>query len=310
MENRKNILSAIATIFIEHENSINKGSQEKYTKIMKMIIEKQNELNVKLAKNENYAIELRTDVGKFINFGNCLMSEAMELQDSTPWKHWKAGRYNKENVNTEIVDNFHFFSSIMIVLSLAQEGLAAEADPSEVGSIMDVIKLADLLGQQEDLEKAKIILTNVIKNHLMGLAVKLSSIFTEIEIFQEYGISKNEDKLPLEQMLFYCAIYASLNLILWMINNESDDINKAMEDIYAAYIVKNVLNGFRDDNGYKEGTYVKIWEITEDSICREDNDLAFEFIRNNDIAPEDLIARLTEFLNEKYAHVVKKNIDS
>lgn len=306
MENKKNILSRIAAIFIEHEQSINKDSQEQYTKIMKMIIAKQDELNVKLTKNENYATELRTDTGKFINFGNCLMSEAMELQDSTPWKHWKAGRYNKENINTEIVDNFHFFSSIMIVLSLAQEGIQAEIEQSEVGSIMDVIRLADLLGTQEDLEKSKIILTNVVKNHLMRLAVKLSITFTEIEIFQEYGISKNEDKLPLEQILFYCSIYASLNLILWMINNETDDIDQAMKDIHANYMVKNVLNGFREDNGYKEGTYIKIWEITEDAVSKEDNDLAFEFVKNNDIAPEDLIEKLTEFLNERYAQVVKK----
>lgn len=39
------------------------------------------------------------------------------------------------------------------------------------------------------------------------------------------------------------------------------------DELYKWYIGKNVLNTFRQDNGYKEGTYVKVWKDG-----REDND--------------------------------------
>src|SRR5690606_16358645 len=37
------------------------------------------------------------------------------------------------------------------------------------------------------------------------------------------------------------------------------------EELYRQYIGKNVLNFFRQDNGYKQGTYVKIWNGLEDN---------------------------------------------
>lgn len=36
--------------------------------------------------------------------------------------------------------------------------------------------------------------------------------------------------------------------------------------IRSLYIGKNCLNGFRQDNGYKEGTYIKIWDNIEDNV--------------------------------------------
>lgn len=39
-----------------------------------------------------------------------------------------------------------------------------------------------------------------------------------------------------------------------------------LQDLYRLYIGKNILNQFRQDNGYKEGTYVKVWDGKEDNI--------------------------------------------
>ena len=35
--------------------------------------------------------------------------------------------------------------------------------------------------------------------------------------------------------------------------------------LYECYIAKNVLNRFRQNNGYKEGTYQKVWNGREDN---------------------------------------------
>ena len=38
------------------------------------------------------------------------------------------------------------------------------------------------------------------------------------------------------------------------------------EDVYKGYIGKNILNHFRQENGYKNGTYIKIWNGLEDNV--------------------------------------------
>ncbi len=44
------------------------------------------------------------------------------------------------------------------------------------------------------------------------------------------------------------------------------DLGCDFEALYRAYIGKNVLNFFRQDHGYKAGTYHKIWHDQEDNV--------------------------------------------
>ena len=37
------------------------------------------------------------------------------------------------------------------------------------------------------------------------------------------------------------------------------------EQLFVAYVGKNVLNFFRQDNGYKDGSYIKLWDGKEDN---------------------------------------------
>ena len=42
-------------------------------------------------------------------------------------------------------------------------------------------------------------------------------------------------------------------------------IKMDFETLYVGYVGKNVLNFFRQDNGYQDGTYVKQWGGVEDN---------------------------------------------
>ena len=42
------------------------------------------------------------------------------------------------------------------------------------------------------------------------------------------------------------------------------------KDIFIAYMTKNILNEFRQKNGYKNGTYIKIWNGKEDNVVAFD----------------------------------------
>jgi dimeric dUTPase (all-alpha-NTP-PPase superfamily) len=57
-----------------------------------------------------------------------------------------------------------------------------------------------------------------------------------------------------------------------------DEIDMSFDDLYVLYVSKNVLNWFRQDHGYKDGTYLKNWGGKEDNehlkdICDYMDDL-------------------------------------
>ncbi|MCB1684680.1 MAG: dUTP diphosphatase [Pseudomonadales bacterium] len=66
------------------------------------------------------------------------------------------------------------------------------------------------------------------------------------------------------------------------------------EELFHMYVGKNVLNTFRQDNGYKSGTYRKLWED------REDNEHLVEVLGVLECDPEDIPTRLYQALEQRY----------
>lgn len=72
----------------------------------------------------------------------------------------------------------------------------------------------------------------------------------------------------------------------------------SFDDLYTGYVGKNVLNYFRQDNGYKNGTYQKMWE------GREDNEHLIEISLSLDIDAEDYREKLYEALDHRYRRLM------
>ena len=68
----------------------------------------------------------------------------------------------------------------------------------------------------------------------------------------------------------------------------------AFEELYALYVGKNVLNNFRQDHGYKDGSYHKLWQ------GREDNEHLVEVLSTMDCAPEEVPEQLYVALAARY----------
>jgi dimeric dUTPase (all-alpha-NTP-PPase superfamily) len=66
-----------------------------------------------------------------------------------------------------------------------------------------------------------------------------------------------------------------------------DDLGLSWDELYTTYIAKNVLNTFRQDHGYKDGTYIKTWAGDEDNVVLE----SLMKLRP-DATPEQLTAQL------------------
>ena len=43
-------------------------------------------------------------------------------------------------------------------------------------------------------------------------------------------------------------------------------VERTFDDLFRGYVGKNVLNFFRQDHGYKDGSYIKTWDGEEDNV--------------------------------------------
>ncbi|QPG06762.1 dUTP diphosphatase [Salinimonas marina] len=95
----------------------------------------------------------------------------------------------------------------------------------------------------------------------------------------------------LELMAGLCAA-KRFNVSLFMkIVNQCE---MSADELYRQYVGKNVLNFFRQDNGYKEGSYVKTWN------GREDNEHLVEVLDALDINEKTYSEMVYEGLRLRY----------
>ncbi|HRH77425.1 MAG TPA: dUTP diphosphatase [Cellvibrionaceae bacterium] len=64
--------------------------------------------------------------------------------------------------------------------------------------------------------------------------------------------------------------------------------------LYSLYVGKNILNFFRQDHGYKEGTYKKIWQ------GREDNEHLIDILARVDVNATDYKEQIYTALNTAF----------
>lgn len=195
-----------------------------------------------------------TKNGKIINWKRCIYMECAEMIDSFSWKHWK--NINQEpdwdNLQIEVVDVWHF------IMSLAIENYAQNMKGS----------VEDLAIEISNLESFSII--NTRNTHFDTK----DNVIEKVENIMLLALSK--EKFELEELIkdfFELTVMSGLDL----------------ETLYKLYVGKNILNQFRQDNGYKEGTYIKVWNGDEDNVVMKKI-----WEKNGDITPTLLYRELTK----------------
>ena len=221
-----------------------------------LMLQLQNQLNV--ATNGEEWVKGITKNGKKINWKRCIYMESAEMIDSFPWKHWKAidAEPDWDNLKIEVVDVWHF------IMSLAIEFYSREM----MGGIEDIAIHA------ANLEAFSLIDNNHARFDEQDV------IMSKIEDIMRDVLSL--EKLDLDALLthfFELVSMSGLNL----------------HSLYLLYIGKNVLNQFRQDNGYKEGTYIKTWDGEEDNVWMQ------KILEENpDIRPEELYKELAKLYHQ------------
>jgi dimeric dUTPase (all-alpha-NTP-PPase superfamily) len=71
-------------------------------------------------------------------------------------------------------------------------------------------------------------------------------------------------------------------------------MNMDLDELFRQYVGKNTLNFFRQDHGYKDGSYIKIWH------GEEDNEVLANLVNTLDASADDFQKQLYAALKEKY----------
>ena len=114
--------------------------------------------------------------------------------------------------------------------------------------------------------------------------------------FDNKGIIINEiDTLQKLELCIGLASAGRINVMLFdaLLNDCKMDWN----ELFCQYVGKNVLNFFRQDHGYKEGTYEKTWD------GREDNEHLVEAMSKLDSEHENFRHHLYESLKDRYQRI-------
>ncbi len=193
-----------------------------------------------------------TKNGKTINWKRCIYMECAEMVDSFSWKHWKAIDADPDwaNHQIEVVDVWHF------IMSLAIENYSQMLK----GGIED---LAINISQLESFSKV---------DTTQEVFAPQDEVIAKVESLIRLAISENE--LDIERLIsefFDLVVMSGLDL----------------ESLYRLYVGKNILNQFRQDNGYKDGSYIKVWNGEEDNVV-----MTRIWKENGDIKPETLYKEL------------------
>ncbi len=193
-----------------------------------------------------------TQLGKIIDWKRCIVMETSELVDSYPWKHWKSvdAVTDIENVRVELVDIWHF------LLSLALE--------------------------QFELEKAAKLLDKALASN----NAQANVIGSEMTVIGQVAVHETMMRIALEPSEVTEEYLSRLSSSFF---NACKVAELSFEQMYQIYMAKNVLNKFRQDHGYKEGTYIKEWN------GKEDNVVMFEIIATmSDFSGDELYIGLKE----------------
>ena len=194
-----------------------------------------------------------TKNGKKIDWRRCIYLEAAELVESYPWKHWKNIDSSPDyaNIKIEIVDIWHFVMSETLRLYKI-DALGSIEDIAMVVSKMEGFKTF----QDEDTK-------------------------SELNTYQEIEL--------VEKMIKILFCNSDINTLIISFLNMSSQLNLKLPELYQLYVGKNILNKFRQNNGYKEGSYIKVWNGKEDNVVMQ-NILETQ----KDITPNELYHALKE----------------
>jgi len=224
---------------------------------IKTMLTMQDKLNV-LVCGKNWKDNFCENSSKPISWFFAILDESTEFLNSFQWKHWK------------------------------------DTDPTSTTTIK--VKNGEI--PVIDLKNAKMEVVDLwhffISMFLAKHSKNLNNPNQKKRLIKEVAMEKErleplfEGFATMETYLEKMVMFAAQNEPargMGMLQLLGDFIGLDFDEVFEIYIKKNTLNIFRQEHGYKEGTYKKIWNGKEDNEClieiladTKKEDLTFEYI--------------------------------
>ncbi len=119
--------------------------------------------------------------------------------------------------------------------------------------VMSEVLRVNALGEARDLKE----LASDIEASIAGESIEyLEDYYAQIEAIEEL-IEKLFCKF---ELVDFTATFFRL----------CEKLGLGFDELYSLYIGKNILNIFRQDHGYKDGTYIKVWNGDEDNVVMQE----------------------------------------
>lgn len=150
--------------------------------------------------------------------------------------------------------------------------------------------------QKPDVDQVKMELVDIFH---FGLSSRIDGELSFEEIAEELAgemlepIVKDDFKQTLEVLAGQAVIYQHFDGTSFA--GCMEQIDMPFEELFKSYVGKNTLNFFRQDNGYKDGTYIKEWD------GREDNEILVEILEKLDTTDEDFKRNVYQGLADRYS---------
>jgi dimeric dUTPase (all-alpha-NTP-PPase superfamily) len=185
--------------------------------------------------------------------------ESGEAMDHYGWKWWKKQTPDTEQFGVELIDILHFYLSHMLIIN--------DGDLDDAATRIEQSTVSESRG------------------HVRGVTFDN----------QWYSFGEMDVQSRVELLGAMAAVRRASWPLLYSLFNTAGMTD---EYVFDTYVGKNVLNMFRQANGYKEGTYIKDW------FGKEDNQvMSGLLVELAGVDPDDLPMCLEAALSEEYAKV-------
>ncbi|MBK8103428.1 MAG: dUTP diphosphatase [Cellvibrionales bacterium] len=153
--------------------------------------------------------------------------------------------------------------------------------------------------QQPDVEQVQLELIDIFHFGLSSLLAKnipVEQLSVELETALRVRYEKKEFRLALEDFVQLTLNQRGFNVDAFVQLMASAELG--FDALYRGYVGKNVLNFFRQDNGYKDGSYIKNW------AGREDNEHLVDLMASLDAGSQNFKDDLYAGLSQRYRELV------
>lgn len=184
------------------------------------------------------------------NWSRAIYVESVELLEHVGWKWWKKQELNLKQAQLELVDIWHFILSNALV----------EADGN-------------------------------IQKATLALVEEWDITLDKVVVMAGSGEPSSVANFDLQRQIEMFGAMAGVSgvIILPLFRHICERLELSDSGLFEIYVTKNVLNLFRQANGYKTGQYKKSW------FGQEDNEVLMEIVMNMPellLAPDELMAQL------------------